>query len=75
MLIKTMAYTLCKCDNCEKWIIYKVVDELPKVCPRCGVPANITLSAQEKQKIEEQNQREAFIRNHGNNQSFNIRFG
>jgi hypothetical protein len=75
MLTKTFAYDICKCDSCQKWIIYRLIDGIPNVCPRCGVPSNVSLSAQDIQKMEEQKQREQFIRNHGNNQSFNIRFG
>jgi hypothetical protein len=75
MLNKTFAYDICKCDNCNKWIIYRIVDGFPTACPRCGCPANYNLSPQDKQHMEEQQAKEQFIRNHGNNQSFNIRFG
>jgi hypothetical protein len=75
MLLKTVAYDLALCNECGKWIIYKRVDGLPRNCPRCGVPSDVSISAQDRQRMEEAQQREQFIRNHGNNQSFNIRFG
>ena len=52
MLVKTFAYSLMKCLECQKWIIYKLVDGPPDICPRCGVPAGVSLSAEEKRKLE-----------------------
>lgn len=64
MLLQTFAYSLAKCDNCSKWIIYKTVDGLPQVCPTCGVPANYSLTPEEKRRFEEMNsgQQTIFIR-------------
>jgi Zn finger protein HypA/HybF involved in hydrogenase expression len=64
MLNKTMAYSLVKCDCCEKWIIYKTVDGIPTQCPRCGVSATTSLTPQEKDRLHQMN----------NRSTFNIRF-
>jgi len=76
LLNKTFAYDLLKCDFCEKWIIFKIVDGIPNACPRCGVSANQSLSPAEAENIRRQQEREQFIHNHGNNgQTFFVRRG
>jgi Zn finger protein HypA/HybF involved in hydrogenase expression len=68
MLNQTFAYSIAKCDNCEKWIIYKSVEGLPNVCPRCGVPANRSLTIEEIRQIkniQDQQERMNAIHNHG----------
>ena len=52
MLVKTFAYEIVKCLECEKWIIYKSADGMPGTCPRCGIPSHYHPTAEEKRNIE-----------------------
>jgi hypothetical protein len=67
MLKKTFAYELSICDNCEKFIIYKLEQGIPNTCPKCGVPSNKTLTHEEREMLRKQQERAQFINNHGNN--------
>jgi len=52
MLRRTFSHELLFCEECSKWIIYKIIDGPPSVCPRCGVHASHQLTPEEKRRLE-----------------------
>jgi hypothetical protein len=76
MLSKTWAYDLAKCDYCDKFIIYKAENGMPEQCPKCGVPANHSLTREELEAFRKAQERQEFINNHGTNtHTFYVRRG
>jgi len=70
MLTKSISHEMLFCEECKKWIIYKIINGTPFVCPRCGVPANVSLTQEQRMQMEQMQH------NRGpQGQSFTIRMG
>ena len=57
MIQKLISAEVAKCLECESLIIYYSASVgFPATCNKCGVPANVTLSAQERAQLQQQQQ-------------------
>ena len=53
MILKQIAYSVCKCLECEHLMIYKPASHgFPGICGRCGVPHNVEITQEQRMHME-----------------------
>jgi DNA-directed RNA polymerase subunit M/transcription elongation factor TFIIS len=56
MIRKSFAYKIAVCEECNNILVYKIVDDIPDVCPHCGVPKGVTPTQQQRMQMEQAKQ-------------------
>jgi DNA-directed RNA polymerase subunit M/transcription elongation factor TFIIS len=54
MIVKSMVLSVAKCQECGNIMVYQIVNGIPSACGKCGVPANVEITAEMRKQMEQQ---------------------
>ena len=60
MIRKSLAHSCAICEECQAMMVYRPASEgMPHQCQRCGVPANVELTPEQRAQMERMQQQQA----------------
>jgi len=56
MILKSMAYSVAQCQECQSLLVYKIHEGFPVACQKCGVRGDMELTQDQRMQMERMQQ-------------------